>query len=280
MQFEAFCITPSHRSDNILLKLQLIWCGMWGIPLGIGVFMEEKWRNPDTEELYIHKEKGDKRELLYGIHKEKGSKKGHAVWREDKLDYHRDENGNISVDGAIERRQARIISIESGRDDIERGKESTQKHMEEKHQQLEQDIKDKKIIAETATKARVDGTTEGMDKVQKRVQEAGKDVERKAQKDHGELKEIHQKEAQEREKNLQERKKKTEADKKDIRQAFSKVETKAAKNQLKEAEQAAQDDAQYIEGQRKDQEKRRKTSEKKGAKQEADIKAVKVDFKK
>ena len=240
----------------------------------------KKWKGPSGEG-YKHKERPDgTRELLVFEEGGGADHEHHVLDEHGNLKYSRGLGGRVVANDEHQERSGDMSIKESSRGDLEKGKEKTQQHMEGEHKKLEQDIKDKKIVSETASKARVEGTTEGMDKVKKNVESSGKEIDEKAKKDHGELKGVHKKEAAPREKSLAERRKKTEADKKDIMSAFSRVETKGAKKELKHGAEAAQEDAKYMEGQRRDQEKRRKTSEKKGQKQEATVQATRVKFRK
>jgi len=237
-----------------------------------------KWKNPETGEKLIHREKDGKRELIYGIQGGDGERHGHAVWREDSLEYHRDETGNVTADTAEDRRQG--MAKETSRKGIEQGVDKTKKEFGKFHKEFEKDVKTKKAISEAARASNIGGTDEGMKRMKQHAERAGTAADKKFEKDSkGQKKEVDTK-AKPREKNLQEMTGKTKQDVQKMQQAASKAEVKEAQKELKESQKAAVEDAKFTEKKGSDQKKDRTKAEQTEKQKGRQMKSAPVKFKK
>ena len=77
--------------------------------------------------------------------------------------------------------------MEKSRRDIEKGIDKNKQEVEKGQKKLDQDVGDKKLVAEVAAKMRGKGTIEGMDKIAKKGEQAGEKVDRQADRDTQEL---------------------------------------------------------------------------------------------
>ena len=60
-----------------------------------------KWTNRNTGETFVHREREDRRELLFGIHGHRGGSHGHAVWNNDRLSFLRERDGRVVADDRL-----------------------------------------------------------------------------------------------------------------------------------------------------------------------------------
>lgn len=168
--------------------------------------------------------------------------------------------------------------LEKSRSDLERGIDKNKESTEKGQKKLDEDVKDKKLIAEIASKMRGKGTMEGMDKVAKKGEQAGEKVDRETDKDKQNLEKNAHKEAQEREKDLKERVDETKKDAHDLQNATRIVHQQEAKGALQEASHDATEDERYLTEKKRTQEEIRKRSEQQAEQKNRDVRSNRPDF--
>ena len=170
------------------------------------------------------------------------------------------------------------MSRETSRTAIEKGKRKTGEKFEESKNRFEKDVKTKKAVSEAARSASVEGTDEGMKKIKKTMETAGRETDKEFEKDEKKQQKVVSEDALPREKRLAEMAKKTRDDIKKIEKALASAEVAAARKGLKEAASTGQEDVKFTDTKGKEQEKERKKSEAITKKKGNEIKSTPIKF--
>jgi len=168
--------------------------------------------------------------------------------------------------------------MEKRRQDIEKGIDRNKDTTDKGQKKLDEDVKDKKLVTEVAGKMRGKGTMEGMDKVVKKGEQAGEEVDREADKDKKELDKTAHRDAQEREKDLKDRSDETKRDARDLQSAARSVHQKEAMAELNAASREATEDDRYMTEKKRVQEDIRKRSEQQAGQKHRSVRTTRPDF--
>ena len=140
--------------------------------------------------------------------------------------------------------------MKDGTDSRSRGEvtETVEHHkqeMDEKDEAIGEVVEDIETVRKTLSELERGGTTEGIDDVDQRMQEAEDGAVEVYESEDAELDEV-QEQSQEFGGELQERKGSAESDRDRITDASSSVRTKEALDQLAQAQDAARDDSEFL----------------------------------
>lgn len=170
-------------------------------------------------------------------------------------------------------------NIEKSRKHIEGGMRKNRAEIKTFQEKLDQDVKDKKKIAQVSRRLRGKGTTEGLKTIAAKGERAGRRVDEQSRKDHQELDRKAHKSAKQRETKLKDRARKDAQDAGDLRSIAGQVKQKGAKAELKQAASGAEKDRKYLETRKREQEKTRTASEKQARDKETRVRKTKPSFK-
>ena len=171
-----------------------------------------------------------------------------------------------------------MSSIEKSRKNIEKGIDKNKQESDKFQKKLDQDVKDKDVVKKVADRLKSTGTTEGLQKIKNKGEQAGKQIDKQAQKDHKELDNKVHKEAQNREGKLDKRSDTTRKDSKELNKASSQIKQQEAKGMLNKASNEAKEDADYLKEKKNKQHEIRNQSEKKATEKENKVKSTRPAF--
>ena len=247
------------------------------------------WKNPESKETFKVRERKDgKRDMLVwpeGARPKPGADHEHHIFDEHgNVEFSCNQGRHVVADNRYgntdhSSQEEHIMGKETSRGQIEKGKTKTKKEFQESKKKFEKGVKTKKAISDASRAASVAGTDEGMKKVKKSMEGAGKETDKQFDKDVKQQEKVVKTEAVPRVKKLNDMSKKTKDDVKKIEKALSSAEVDAPKKDLKEAAGAGKDDAQFTEKKGKEQDKDQKTAEKTAKEKSQAMKRARVKFK-